>query len=324
MVELYEAYAGSGVNFYGVSVDEDRAAFDRFVQDRALPWAMAFEGGWQGIAADFGVSGIPAVFVFGPDATVVWAGHPMQLTTDVVDTLIEEHLAADGLTPAERIAVALDAAEDALARQDAGMLLRELPKIDRPQLTEHPELRARVRDLFAGISDAFARENFAVAARATPRSARALVSLRNALRTPVAGEPIGFEWTTLAGDTLTAESLRGRVVLIDFWATWCGPCMAAMPHMKALYEQHAGEAFEVIGVSLDETPDPVRALQQSDPGVAWPMVHDDAGIAQRWGVTGIPHVLLLDRDGAVAWSGHPMDGMDEALAALLDADEPAE
>ena len=64
MLEMYEAYTDRGVQFYAVSLDEDRDAFDTFVADRQLPWKQHFAGGWSGMAEDFGVAGIPGVLCF--------------------------------------------------------------------------------------------------------------------------------------------------------------------------------------------------------------------------------------------------------------------
>lgn len=95
MEEVYHRYHEYGVEVYGVSVDEDRDDLDGFLEDNDLPWHIAFEGGWDGMAADFGVEGIPSIFVFSPEGEVIWAGHPMSLNEEVLDGIANEHLGAD-------------------------------------------------------------------------------------------------------------------------------------------------------------------------------------------------------------------------------------
>ncbi len=334
MLEMYEGYTDRGVQFYAVSLDEDREAFDQFVAERQLPWKQHFAGGWGGMAEDFGVAGIPQIFVFGPDAEVVWAGHPMRLTDTVMDELLETY-GDDGRTPQERFQEALALAQDALTRGDAGMFIDALPALNRglsgvsvqgaamdDQGAARAAARAQVRSLMAEVSARLERDLFAATVRAKPRAGRALVSLRNTLRMPEIGEPVSFSWTDLDGASIDAASLQGQVVIVDFWATWCGPCMAAMPHMTQLYKDHdAGEAdasVRVLGVSLDDSSDPIRDLIQTNPDIAWPMVLDEGGaISKAWAVEGIPTVFIVGADGRLVWRGHPMDGMDEALARAL-------
>jgi thiol-disulfide isomerase/thioredoxin len=105
---------------------------------------------------------------------------------------------------------------------------------------------------------------------------------------------------TLDGRTLTAGDLRGRVVLIDVWATWCAPCLAAMPELKTMHDAH-GDALALVGVNLDHLSR--RDLRQwlARRGITWTQVHDGRGpdgpVATRLGVTSLPRTLLYDRHG---------------------------
>lgn len=131
------------------------------------------------------------------------------------------------------------------------------------------------------------------------------------------GQPLELAFTALDGRAIDLKQLRGHVVFIDFWATWCVPCMAEMPNVKKAYATYHDRGFEVIGVSCDVAPTgesggkarktgpEVLAFVQRE-NMPWPQHYDgrkltDAGtLASRFGVTTIPASLLLDRSGRVA------------------------
>ena len=105
------------------------------------------------------------------------------------------------------------------------------------------------------------------------------------------------------GELLKLSDLRGKVVLIDFWASWCGPCRRENPHVVNAYRQYGPKGFEVFSVSLDKTRDPwLKAIEQD--GLIWPNhVSDLAGwqneAARLYGVSSIPHTVLLDGEGNI-------------------------
>ncbi len=104
------------------------------------------------------------------------------------------------------------------------------------------------------------------------------------------------------GSTYALSSLRGKVVLIDFWASWCGPCRRENPNVKAAYEKYKDKGFDVLGVSLDKTKDAwVNAIQQD--GLPWHHISDLKGWqsehAAMYSVTSIPQTLLIDREGKI-------------------------
>jgi len=119
---------------------------------------------------------------------------------------------------------------------------------------------------------------------------------------PIVGEPYTFSVTTTEEKTLRSEDLLGKVVLIDCWATWCGPCMAKMPKLKALYEKWHPEGFEVIGVNFDHKAKAMQKMVEAKE-LPWPqvLVPTDREKRELWkqasGITGIPRLLLLDRQG---------------------------
>jgi len=116
----------------------------------------------------------------------------------------------------------------------------------------------------------------------------------------------GFSETDFAGRPLTLSACRGKVTLIDFWATWCGPCREEMPNVIAAYQKYHAQGFEIIGVSLDQDR---AALAQyvSTQGLAWPQYFDGQGwnnkLAKKYGVKSIPTNYLLDRHGIIIDTG---------------------
>lgn len=116
------------------------------------------------------------------------------------------------------------------------------------------------------------------------------------------------------GNNLSLSSLRGQVVLIDFWASWCGPCRRENPTNVALYAKYHDKGFEIFGVSLDNNKEKWTGAIQEDK-LPWKHVSDLGGwqssAAQLYNVSSIPQTFLLDRDGRIIDSG--LRGEDLAL-----------
>ncbi len=94
--------------------------------------------------------------------------------------------------------------------------------------------------------------------------------------------------------------------MLDFWATWCGPCMAELPAMKQLYSDYKGQGVEFVSISLDnDRNDMLRVVKSKE--LSWPQVFEgnSSPHAKRWGVSYIPLTVVLSREGKVMWIGHP-------------------
>ena len=137
------------------------------------------------------------------------------------------------------------------------------------------------------------------------------------------GDELDPTFKTTDGTVLTAKQLKGRLVLLDFWATWCGPCVKAAPHMVALNEKFGEQGLQIIGISLDRDPE---ALQRGvkDLGFTWPQVLDTSGqISGQFGVEAIPSMFLLGPDATVVWVGRPGELLSEqTLAELMEKHPP--
>ena len=124
-----------------------------------------------------------------------------------------------------------------------------------------------------------------------------------------------FTEKDINGATLSVAAYRGKVTLIDFWATWCGPCMREMPNVLSTYKQYHASGFEIIGVSLDTQRASVLNLMSSS-GMTWAQYFDGQGwknkLAEKYGVESIPMAYLLDKHGVIV--GKALRGSDLAAA----------
>jgi thiol-disulfide isomerase/thioredoxin len=145
------------------------------------------------------------------------------------------------------------------------------------------------------------------------------------------GKPFELEFTdAIKGSTVSIKNLKGKVVVIDFWATWCGPCVGEMPHMKELYAKFHDQGVEFIGVSLD------RAKEQGgldsltkfvkDNGIEWPQYYQgnfwNSEFSKSWGIQAIPTMFLVDTEGKL-FSVDARGKLDKLIPELLKKKAPA-
>jgi thiol-disulfide isomerase/thioredoxin len=134
------------------------------------------------------------------------------------------------------------------------------------------------------------------------------------------GKPMEISGALLGGGTFDPKSLAGKVVLVDFWATWCGPCVAEIPNMLEQYEKYHDKGFEVVGISLDEEKDKVDAFV-ADKKIPWPIIYAGKGwqdpVAQFYGISGIPQLILIGRDGNVITLNARGEALVKKLAELF-------
>ncbi|HEX7637863.1 MAG TPA: TlpA disulfide reductase family protein [Burkholderiaceae bacterium] len=103
------------------------------------------------------------------------------------------------------------------------------------------------------------------------------------------------------GRNLRLDELRGQVVLVNFWATWCGPCREEMPHLDTLYGKYRKSGFVLLGVNIDDDPNTALATARKL-GVSFPVLLDtDKQVSKRYDLSTMPSTVVIDRDGKVRY-----------------------
>lgn len=113
-------------------------------------------------------------------------------------------------------------------------------------------------------------------------------------------KPFDLEFTAVDGRKVKVSDLRGKVVLLDFWATWCPPCVASVPELVALHQKFQPKGFEIVGISADDEEPALRSFVKRS-GMTWPQFHDPAGreakVFEEMGINKFPTMWLVDRKG---------------------------
>ena len=139
--------------------------------------------------------------------------------------------------------------------------------------------------------------------------------------TIVGSEAPDFTLTTIDGQELSLKDLRGQYVLLDFWASWCGPCKGEIPNMKQIYDTYHDKGFEILSVSLDDKEEAWKGAVEKE-GLNWKHVSSLKGwkceVAAKYHVSGIPAMFLLDKQGKIIATNLRGEGLQKAVADLFE------
>lgn len=148
----------------------------------------------------------------------------------------------------------------------------------------------------------------------------ALDQLGGELYLPGVGDEMKIAFTDIKGVEVDLEKMKDKVILVDFWATWCGPCVAEMPNVIAAYETYHEKGFEVVGISLDQDKSALEAFI-TDKKMPWPQYFDGKGweneLAQHFGISGIPATFLVGKGGKIVASNLHGPELEAAIEKAL-------
>lgn len=215
--------------------------------------------------------------------------------------------------------VAADGKQRAAAVEALALTLRERTQ---PAATEATVCGSACLTMAADLSEAEARTlaNSAVDATVAKRFAAVAEAAAKDPRRRI-GQPFEVAGRVLSGEPFSTTALRGKVVLVDFWATWCGPCVKALPEIVAAKQRHGPGGLVVVGVSCDREVAALRKFLAEHPEVDWPQLFEPGlvgfhPLAVSAGLTAIPRLFLIDKKGVLrSVDAHAQ--LDEMIVRLL-------
>ncbi len=154
----------------------------------------------------------------------------------------------------------------------------------------------------------------------TERFAQFLQQLAGSLSTPGIGDTLDLKFTSIQGDAIDLSKMLGKVVLVDFWATWCGPCITELPSLQKTYATYHEKGFEIIAISLDNDKAPLETFIKENE-MPWPQAFDGKGwqteLATQYGISSIPATFLIGKDGKIVATDLRGDALGELVGKEL-------
>ncbi|MFN6191659.1 MAG: redoxin family protein [Planctomycetia bacterium] len=260
---------------------------------------------------------------------------------------VQEGALPDGIDRLERLATAV-AADDSLAAfvafrlasaryaanmQQSGADIGKVQSAWLDELKQFVEKYPKAPDaaeamLQMGIADEFSGDEKQALARYTaivadfPESPSAKKARGAARRLESVGKPLALSGTAIDGKPVAIESLRGRPVLVHYWATWCEPCKVDIAQIRELYAKYGPKKFAVVGIALDSNKAELTKFLTAKP-IPWPQLHESGGLdgrlAEELGVLTLPTMILIDADGKVVDRNLVITDLEKKLDSLLGA-----
>ncbi len=140
---------------------------------------------------------------------------------------------------------------------------------------------------------------------------------------PVSKSPgsINFTLSDIDGKSVSLADYKGKVVMVDFWATWCGPCRQAIPHLNELYAENKKKGFEILAIAMDENGEKVVPPFVASSRISYPVLLGTPDVEEKFGgLLGYPTTFLIDRNGEIAdktLGYRPKEYFEEKLKPLL-------
>lgn len=120
----------------------------------------------------------------------------------------------------------------------------------------------------------------------------------------LSGPAPGFSLMSRSGETVSLEDLKGQVVMINFWATWCAPCRREMPHLEALHQRYSDLGFTLLGVNVEENTSGVEKFLKETP-VSFEVLYDPSNeVSALYDVVAMPSTVMVDREGNLRYMHH--------------------
>jgi peroxiredoxin len=130
-----------------------------------------------------------------------------------------------------------------------------------------------------------------------------------------------FEAATVRGDTVNLSKLRGNVVLLEFWATWCGPCKPEIPYLKSVWSEYRNEDFRLIGIAQDKSTETLRQVLD-ERNMTWPQIQEEkqqkGEVSDLYNANGIPRAYLIDRQGTIAAKDLRKEEIEKEVRRLME------
>jgi glutathione peroxidase-family protein len=146
------------------------------------------------------------------------------------------------------------------------------------------------------------------------------ISAKGQMQPNITDTRLDFSLPGLKGDSIRLSSMKGKVFLLDFWASWCVPCRYSNKQLVKLYSKYKDKGFEILGVSLDDNRNEWKRAVNKDK-ITWPQINDNGGwnaiSAAKWNINAIPASFLIDKDGNVVAFDPEKQDLENKIKQLL-------